>query len=319
MAKSGERSMESFLLEGSLENAIQRWFRHFPEPPVRIPSRDRESHKGDFGRVLLVGGSRGMAGSISLSAVSCLRSGAGLVTAAVPDRCLETVAGFHPCIMTMPFADTEAGEFSARAEALFCEVVERFDVVVMGPGMGTGEGSQALVSRAVALEKPLVLDADALNVLGRWDGWRKQVRASIVMTPHPGEFQRLSGLGAGDRVGQESAAREMAAEVGCVILLKGPVTFVTDGEREYRNQTGNPGMASGGSGDCLTGLIGALLGQGLEGFQAAAAGAWAHGVAGDLAAARWGEPGMTAAELQDCLPWAIAMLQGPIPNVDLGP
>lgn len=307
------------LNDASLEDVIHGWSKRCPEPPVRMPRRGRESHKGDYGRVLLLGGSRGMFGSISLSAISCLKSGAGLVTAAVPDKCVETVASFNPCIMTLPIADDGIGQFASEAEHRLAEISPRFDVIGMGPGMGAGSGCQKLVRRGLTLKKPLVLDADALNVLSESEGWKNAVEASLVVTPHPGEFQRMTGVSAKDRVGQESAAKRLAKEVGCVVLLKGAATYVTDGKRDYHNKTGNPGMASGGSGDCLTGVISALLGQGLDCFQSAMAGAWAHGVAGDLAAAKWGEPGITALEIQEFLPWAVALLEGPMPNVDLGP
>lgn len=291
-----------------LRNRIEQMLGRMPVPPVCLTSRKADSHKGDFGRVLLVGGSRGMAGSISLSASSCLKSGAGLVTAAVPDCCLETVASFNPCIMTIPLANNDVGQFDDSAVDRFEEIQSRFDVIVMGPGMGTGSGAKALVQSAIRLEKSLVLDADALNVLSEWKGWQRELRSTLVMTPHPGEFQRLSGVSARDRDAQIASATEFADEANCVVLLKGASTLVTDGQRNYRNDTGNPGMATGGSGDCLTGLIGALLGQGLNGFDAAVTGAWTHGLAGDLAAARCGQPGLTALEIVDFLPWAVSLL-----------
>lgn len=279
-----------------------------PVPPVYLQARVADSHKGDFGRILVVGGSRGMAGSIALSSICCLKSGAGLVTAAVPDRCLETVASVNPCIMTMALADDGDGQFDATALLRFREIVERFDVIVMGPGMGVGVGANRLVESAIKIDKPLVLDADGLNVLSQLSQWQASVKSQLIITPHPGEFQRLSGVVASDRSAQIRAAKAIAAEVSCIVVLKGAETFVTDGNREYVNQSGNPGMATGGSGDCLTGLVGALLGQSLSGFEAAVAGVWTHGLAGDLAAARLGQPGVTALDIAEHLPWAVACL-----------
>lgn len=279
-----------------------------PQPPVHLPIRDIDSHKGDFGRILVIGGSRGMAGSIALTAICCLKGGAGLVTAAIPDRCLESVAAVNPCVMTIPLADNDQGQFDATALLRFREVVPNFDVVVMGPGMGTGTGAQHLVENALQLDKPLVLDADALNVLSQMSGWQSSVKADLILTPHPGEFQRMSGISASERDAQCEAAKRLAAEFGGVVVLKGAKTLVTDGTAVFENHTGNPGMASGGSGDCLTGLLGALLGQKLSCFDAAVAGVWTHGLAGDLAAARMGQLGLTALDLADQLPWAAACL-----------
>ena len=181
-----------------------------PCPPLLLPSRSRDSHKGDYGRVLLVGGSRGMAGSISLSAMAAMRSGSGLVSVLIPDRCLETVAGFDPCVMS---------------------------------------------------NVPRVFDADALNILAQGsDEYRMDGPA--VLTPHPGEMKRLVGVSASDRDGQIEAAVKLAATLNVVVLLKGARTFVTDGKERWFNTTGNPGMAKGGSGDCLTGIVTAFLARG---------------------------------------------------------
>lgn len=284
---------------------------HTPPPsparPLTLSRRAVESHKGDYGRVLLVGGSRGMAGSISLSATSALRSGSGLVTLAVPDRCLETAASFDPCVMTKPLADSGSGRFSSEAADQLTDFADAFDAFGIGPGMGTESGSAAVVQWFLASERPRAIDADALNVIARMDDWPERLRGPAVLTPHPGEWQRISGQSAKDRQAQRTAAVRIAAMTGTVILLKGAATFVTDGNQEYTNATGNPGMATGGSGDVLTGLITSLLGQGLRPFDAARLGAWIHGVAGDIAAERIGGiAGITATEIADALPAAIA-------------
>jgi len=276
-----------------------------PCPPLLLPGRRRDSHKGDYGRVLMVGGSRGMAGSISLSAMAAMRTGAGLVTSLVPDRCLETVASFDPCMMTIAAPDTVTGHFDTSAMSIFESHAMKANAMAIGPGMGTGAGSIALVSLACCLSTiPRVFDADALNIFSvSRDEYR--IAGPAVLTPHPGEMQRLTGVAASDREGQSKAAVDLALELDVVVLLKGSKTLVTDGEEIWCNPTGNPGMAKGGSGDCLTGIITSLLGQGLPPYPAAKLGAYIHGRAGDLAANEFGEAGMTPTDLIRFLPAAI--------------
>jgi len=247
-----------------------------------------------------------MAGSISLSAMAAMRAGAGLVTALVPDRCLETVAGFDPCIMTIPAPDTVLGHFDTTAMSIFESHALKADAIAIGPGMGTKSGSIALVSLACCMKTvPRVFDADALNILAvSSDEYR--VEGPAVLTPHPGEMQRLTGVHASDRDGQINAAIRLAAELDVVVLLKGTKTIVTDGKECWTNTTGNPGMAKGGSGDCLTGIIASLMGQGLSAFMSAKLGAFVHGRAGDLAAEAIGEAGMTPTDVIAALPQAIA-------------
>lgn len=248
-----------------------------------------------------------MAGSISLSAISALQSGSGLVTLAVPDRCLETAASFNPCLMTRPLADTGTGRFAPAAAEELGEFADAFDAFGIGPGMGTESGSVAVVRWFLGCERPRAIDADALNVIASMDDWPERLRGPAVLTPHPGEWQRISGESAKDRQSQCAAAKRIAATTGTVVLLKGAATLVTDGHEEYINATGNPGMATGGSGDVLTGLITSLLGQGLGPFDAARLAAWIHGVAGDIAANRvGGTAGITAQHIADALPAAVA-------------
>lgn len=268
-------------------------------PPYTIPKRARDAHKGDQGKLLLIGGSRGMAGAIALSGMSALKSGAGLVTVATPASCLATVASFHPCLMTLSGEDAD-GQFAVGALAEHIEHFGSYDAVAIGPGMGTGAGAGALLDAVLKLTTPRVIDADGLNLLARQDRLNS-LRGPCVLTPHPGEWGRITGASSRDREAQCATARDFALRHQCIVLLKGANTFVTDGTREYVNQTGNPGMATAGSGDCLTGLLVSLLGQGLEPWSAACLGAWAHGRAGDLAARQWGEIGMTARELVDQL------------------
>lgn len=273
-------------------------------PPLFLSRRSPDSHKGDYGRVLLIGGSRGMSGSISISAMAALRTGSGLVSAMVPDSCLETVAAFNPCLMTIPAPETPKGQFSTDACHAAGDSISKADAIAIGPGMGTGPGGIRLVrTLATTTSVPRVFDADALNVIGRTEDIT--VRGPAVLTPHPGEMQRLSGVSAKDRAGQIEAAFEYARSTNSVLLLKGSQTFITDGQERWFNPTGNPGMASGGSGDCLTGIIASLLGQKHSPWDAARLGAYVHGLAGDLAAEAIGEAGLVATDLIKYLPHAI--------------
>ncbi|MGI9474985.1 MAG: NAD(P)H-hydrate dehydratase [Rubripirellula sp.] len=278
------------------------------EPPLRLAARDTAAHKGTFGRVLLVGGSRGMSGSIALSSIAALRCGAGLVTAAVPDRCVETVAGFHPCVMTMALSDDHQGRFSVDAAAELSDVIGKVSAVGCGPGMTTQPGSVRIVERLLGLrDVPSVLDADAINVMSSLD-WcdRTGSCAPLVITPHPGELARLTEVPASDRAGQVEAASRLARRSGAVIVVKGgPTVVVGPEDQRWTNTTGNPGMATAGSGDVLTGVITSLLAQGFSAWQSACLGVWVHGLAGDLAADDYGQAGMTAVEINAALPVAI--------------
>ncbi len=271
--------------------------------PALAPRRP-DSHKGDLGRVLVVAGSRGMSGAAILCAGAVLRGGAGLVRVAVPADILPIVAGGNPCYMTAPLPHDDQGRLGATAEAEVLRLAEASDVVAAGPGLGNTAAVAAVV--CALLKKttvPLVLDADALNALaGRTEVLRGRA-VPPILTPHPGEFARLSGRKVSSAPAERlEAAARFAAEQGVVLVLKGHGTVVTDGRRAYVNTTGNPGMATGGSGDVLTGLIAALLGQHLEPFAAAQLGTHLHGLAGDLARIDRGEVPLIATDLLDYLP-----------------
>lgn len=279
-----------------------------PQPPLRLPKRNSDAHKGDFGRSLLVGGSRGMSGSIGLSAMAALRCGSGLVTAAVPDRCLETVAAFHPCVMTLAMPDDGTGRFSLQASTTLAANLATAAAVGCGPGMTTAAGSLRIVERLLQERSvPRVFDADAINLLATLD-WAdsRETLGPIVLTPHPGELQRLTGASAGDRDAQISVAQALAVKTDAVIVVKGGPTAVVSSGQVWINTTGNPGMATAGSGDVLTGIITSLLGQGLSPWDAAGLGVWVHGHAGDMAAKLHGQAGMTALEILEVLPQAMA-------------
>jgi len=280
----------------------------------KLPPRPRDAHKGSFGRVLVVGGSGGMIGAPALAANAALRGGAGLATVAVPETIQPTVASLCPCATSIPLKCTPAGEPAPQAVRQMLTAAGRRDVLAIGPGIGVSHGAAELVRAALDLRKPVVIDADGLNNLARIDRWGELRRCPLVMTPHPGEFATLTGGSIGDvqadrRAAAVAAQREWAgqgaqSELPLVVVLKGAGTVVTDGKRVLINGTGNPGMATGGTGDVLTGLLAALIGQGLGVFEAACLGAYLHGLAGDLAAERLGEVSMIASDLLEWLPEA---------------
>lgn len=275
-------------------------------PLPRLAPRAADSHKGTYGRVLLVGGSRGMPGSISLSGMACLRSGAGLVRLAVPAACQSVVAGFNPCYMTVPLESDDDGLLTAKALPQLEPLVDEATVIACGPGLGQSpQVEQVVADLYQRIKQPAVFDADALNALARQPSILSQHGGPRVLTPHPGEFARLLGPNQHyTHDEREQVALRFAAEHRLVLVLKGSQTVVTDGARVYVNTTGNPGMATGGTGDVLTGVIGALIGQGLEPYDAARLGVYVHGLAGDLAAEQLGEVSLTAVDVVEALPAA---------------
>ncbi len=267
-------------------------------PP--LPPRPADGHKGTFGTVLVVAGSRNMAGAAVLCGTAALRGGAGLVQVACPAAVQAAVAAGFPSYTTFGFRGEGDGTISASAADVVVGWGKKASAVAVGPGLGQGADVTAFV-RAVLHglpNTPVVLDADGLNAVAPFTGDFRDRPGPLVVTPHPGEFARLTGLSASEVVARrESLAAEFAERFGVIALVKGAGTVVTDGRRVYRNSTGNPGMATGGTGDVLTGLIAALLGQGMAPFDAAVLGAWAHGRAGDLAAADLGQTALTSVDL----------------------
>ncbi len=272
-----------------------------------LPARPVDGHKGVFGKVLIVGGSRGFSGAPALASKAALRGGAGLVRAAVPRSIQAIVAAFDPCYTTIGLPEDERGQCDEQAASELVRHAADNDVVAFGPGAGTGRGVRqcvlALLERA---DLPLVVDADGLNVLaamGPTGNGLETHKACPVLTPHPGEMRRLwDGLFRepmpSDRVRQ---AAQMAQRTRCVVVLKGAGTVVTDGQRCYVNTTGNPGMATAGAGDVLTGLIVALCGQKMAPFEAAVLGVYLHGLAGDFAAERIGQVSLMATDIIEYL------------------
>ena len=268
-----------------------------------LPVRPRFSHKGDFGRVLLVCGSVGFTGAAALAARAALRTGAGLITVATPRQVWPIVAAKLDEPMVMPMAEDKAGRLSLQAAPALAQLLAKADACLIGPGLGRSEELDALVAALVGEARcPVVLDADGINAMAGHIDRLREAACPLILTPHDGEFLRLSpsaALPPADFDTRADRAMMLARRLGAVVLLKGYRTAITDGKRLYRNETGNPGMATGGSGDVLAGMLVSLLGQGLAPLEAAAAAAWLHGAAGDRCAAERGEYGMTPSELID--------------------
>lgn len=264
-----------------------------------LPPRDPCAHKGAFGKLLLLCGSRGYTGAAYFAAMGALRVGAGLVYLGVPESiyAIEAVKLNEPVVFPLP---EEEGHLSEDALASILEKLPRMDAVLIGPGLGISPQTFRVL-REVLLHAscPVVVDADGISLLaGHMDILRGRT-APTILTPHDGEFRRLFGSLGENRMGcAQNAARQSHA----VVLLKGHRTCVTDGHRSYVNHTGNPGMAVGGCGDILAGMLAGLLGQGIAPLEAACLGAYLHGQAGDLCARQLGEYGMLPSDLLDALP-----------------
>lgn len=270
-----------------------------------LPPRDPHSNKHDYGRAVLIGGSVGMAGAAGLAGVAAMRSGAGLVKIATAGPCLSVVASYEPSYMTAALPADAEGQISNDARAQVKSICSSASVVACGPGLGRSESLKRLVTWLFAeLSQPAVFDADALFALASHPESLTRSKAARILTPHTGEFARLVQHAGDSREESERLAVAAAARWNAVIVLKGHHTLVTDGRRQYRNTTGNPGMATGGSGDVLTGVIVGLLSQGLEPFEAVQLGVHVHGLAGDLAADSLGQTSMIASDLLDFLPAA---------------
>ena len=266
---------------------------------AQLPDRRIDCHKGDCGKLLLVCGSRGYTGAPELAAMAALRCGAGLVYLCVPESIyeIEAVKLTEPIVLPMPQED---GMFARDSlERLIPMLIDK-DALLIGPGLGRSAAVETVV--AELLERftgPVILDADGINLMiGHKDILRGRTGVTIL-TPHEGEFARFAGCIPEDRC---SAAMELARDVNGIVVLKGHNTVITDGQRSFSNPTGNPGMAVGGSGDVLAGVIAALIGQGVDPLMSAVCGAWLHGTAGDICAREIGQYGMLPSDMLKVLP-----------------
>ena len=280
----------------------------------RLKGRPKDSHKGLYGTVLAFAGGRGSAGAAALVGAAALRSGAGLVRVICPEEVQPTVASFDPCYMTYPVVDDPDGLAALEPSK---KALERFlpqaSVLAMGPGLGQSADLRELIAWVVrSVEVPTVLDADALNNLADQTEVLASLRRPVVLTPHPGEFSRLTGRPTEEiQADRETHALAFAGSArNLIVVLKGSETIVTDGQRLYTNTTGNAGMSTGGSGDVLTGVIAALIAQKMDPFDAAVLGVYAHGLSGDIARDQNGEVGLIAGDIVDSLADAFHHLAG---------
>ncbi|HVS00082.1 MAG TPA: NAD(P)H-hydrate dehydratase [Thermoanaerobaculia bacterium] len=279
-----------------------------------VPPREPGTHKGDYGHALIVAGSPGKSGAAILAARAAIRAGAGLVTAAVPAPILDVVdlGSIESMSLALPAGPVaDGGQLTEEAAARVLAAAEGKDALAVGPGLGT-DAAPAIRRIAAECPLPLVLDADGLNAFAGRAAELAGRPGPTVLTPHPGELGRLLGISTAEvQADRIAAARRAAAETGAVTVLKGSLTLIAEPDGTvWVNPTGNPGMASGGTGDVLTGMIAGLLAQGLGPLDAARLGVYLHGLAGDLAAARLGEPSLAAGDLLDSLPAAFRRLAG---------
>jgi ADP-dependent NAD(P)H-hydrate dehydratase len=270
----------------------------------KLKPRAVDAHKGDFGKVCIIAGSIGMSGAAALAGRSALRAGAGLVRVATPKSVLPIVASIEPSFTTIALPEDKLGRISAKAINPILEAVAENDVVAFGPGVGISGALRSVLEALLEQDQlRLVIDADGLNNLAGIKDWPVKLKAKLVLTPHPGEMKRLwSGLFRESLPpDRQQQALQLAQQTKTVVALKGAGTVVTDGQKVYINKTGNPGMATAGSGDVLTGVITALAGQGLSDFDAAVLGVYIHGLAGDIAAEKIGQVSLMTTDIIQAL------------------
>lgn len=265
-----------------------------------FPPRDPKSHKGDYGRVLLLCGSEGFTGAAALAARAALRTGSGLIFTGVPRAVYPIVAAKLDAPMVFPLPCDQAGRLSLTALPEILRRMETADACLLGPGLGRSPDLDILIREVIGhCRVPLLLDADGINAVAGHIDVLRGAACPLVLTPHEGEFRRLTQAAEPDRI---SGAQNFARDSGVVLLRKGHCTVITDGQKTYVNHTGNAGMAVGGSGDVLSGILVSILGRGVPPLEAAAAAAWLHGRAGDLAARRLGQYTMGPGDMLDELP-----------------
>jgi ADP-dependent NAD(P)H-hydrate dehydratase / NAD(P)H-hydrate epimerase len=278
-----------------------------------LPRRAPDTHKGSYGHVLVLAGSLGKSGAAMLCGRAALRAGAGLTTVASPSPALGRVLAETPELMTEPLPDHDGGwRFANNDAQRLLHLFDGKDSLVFGPGIGVTPATRALCEWLIASSTlPLVVDADGLNCLAGHIGWLKKRRSPLVLTPHPGEMARLLSCSTGHvQENRVDVARRLAADYGITVVLKGARTVVADpGGVVAVNPTGNPGMASGGMGDALAGMIGSLFAQGIQATEAAEVAVFWHGAAADRVASRRGEAGLLASDVIEALPPTLRGIQ----------
>ncbi|MGR3303735.1 MAG: NAD(P)H-hydrate dehydratase [Candidatus Scalindua sp.] len=280
-----------------------------------LTPRKKNTHKGIYGRVLVLAGSPGMTGAAYLCSKAALRSGSGIVTLGLPESLNPVMETKLTCVMTYPLPETKATTLSNRGRKEILKLCESHDVVALGPGLSQQPETRELILWLIKnIDRTMVIDADGLNALANNVNVLHKIKQNVVLTPHPGEMSRLAGLGSAKDVQKErldtaahfvkSFQKKSGDGKKLVLVLKGDKTIVADYEKVYVNRTGNPGMATAGTGDVLTGIIVSLIGQGFDVFSASQLGVYIHGLAGDIAAKKNGEQSMIASDIIDCLPAA---------------
>src|SRR4051794_21757785 len=274
--------------------------------PPKLPARPKEGHKGLFGRVLILGGHDAMIGAPVLAGTAALRMGSGLVQIGTPESILPFALTITPELIGLAL--------TKRINKAFTEAVEAADAIVVGPGMGQSSDAKTRLMRLLKIDKPLVIDADALNILAKQKRWPKDIKAQAILTPHPGEMKRLGALLGIEEIPKDDKDRtglatSAASSFNQVLVLKGDHTIVTDGTRVYQNNSGNSALSKAGAGDVLCGLIASLLGQGMPRFDAAVAAVHLHGLAGEVAGLRFGLRSPLARDIIDAIPEAIALYE----------
>lgn len=270
----------------------------------KISGRKVDSHKGDYGKVFVVAGSPGMTGAAYLSSQAAAKAGSGLVTNGIPASLNEIMEIKLTEVMTIALDENKSGCLCLASKDKIIDFSKKCDVVVIGPGIGSDTETGALVKVLLAeIDLPVVLDADGLNALEGDISILKDRASRTVITPHPGELSRLTGVDVSSiQSDRMKAAKNAAEETGAVVCLKGHRTVVAGKDGQiYVNDTGNSGMATGGSGDILTGMIASFIGQGIDDFSAAVSSVYLHGIAGDIAAERKGQFSMIATDILDSI------------------
>ena len=278
---------------------------------IKLKKRPKDSHKGDFGHIFILAGSRGLTGAAALCSNAALRSGAGLVTLGIPVSLNSIMSRKLTEVMTLSLAETKEQTLSLKAEQGILKKANSSDVAVIGPGLSlNAETGKLIRNLVIKIEKPMVLDADALNALSEKTEILEKVKTKYIVTPHPGEMARLTNKSLNYiKNNRLIVAKKFSHDYNAVVVLKGAGTIVAEpGGKYYVNTTGNPGMATAGSGDVLAGIIAGFLGQGLNEFDAARSGVYMHGLAGDIAAEDKGEAGLIAGDILEIIPYAIKQI-----------
>ncbi|MFA4888672.1 MAG: NAD(P)H-hydrate dehydratase [Candidatus Omnitrophota bacterium] len=279
--------------------------------PTRLLRRSPDAHKGDFGNIFILAGSARFSGAAVLCAEAALRSGAGLVTLGIPKGINNALIKIKPKeVMTLPLAQTKEGVLGLAGYKKIREFSKEADVLVVGPGLTQNKSTQALARKIISgADKPMVIDADGLNALAKHLNLLRRTKdegRGTIITPHPGEMARLLGISVKEvQAKRKVLAQGFAKSYNCIVVLKGHQTVVVDGKRVYLNNTGNPGMSTAGSGDVLSGMIAAFLGQKLDGFTAAKYAVYLHGLAGDLAAKEKTQISLIASDIIAKIPEAV--------------